>query len=84
MGIVTFFAGHTKQKFKLSSFFGSMRAFTCSQALMDSKTACIYHPVPEELGLNNCFEFLSDTLYRVFYITAIASIKRYACGSYSH
>lgn len=51
MGIDTFFSRHTKQRFKPSSFFGSMRAFTGSQALMNSKAACIYHAVPEELAL---------------------------------
>lgn len=51
MGIATFFSGHKKQRFKLSSFFGSIRAFTDSQALLDSKATCIYHAVLEELGL---------------------------------
>lgn len=45
MGIAAFFPGYKKQRFELSSFFGSMRAFTDSQALLDSKAACIYHAV---------------------------------------
>lgn len=49
MGIATFFSGHKKRRFKLSSFFGSMRAFTDSYALLDSKATCVYHAVLEEL-----------------------------------
>lgn len=49
MGIATFVSGRKKRRFKLSSFFGSMRAFTDSYALLDSKATRIYHAVLEEL-----------------------------------
>lgn len=49
MGIDTLFSGHNKSRFKLSSFSGSIRVFTDSQALLDSKATHIYHGVPEGL-----------------------------------